>query len=69
MYSYCNIVPLNCLSYFSFIASLFSFHSCFGRPFDLILIVSTIVEELIELYLFYIFIFNGLYKLSHFHHV
>ena len=55
-----EILPWNCLSYFSFIASSFCLLCCFGKPFGLILI-------LIVLVLYFSFI-NGLNKLLYFLH-
>ena len=38
--------------------SCFCFHSYFGRPFGLILILRTLVEKLVEFQLFYAFLYT-----------
>ena len=55
--------------YISVSNSFYSFHSYFEKPFDFILIVSTVAEKLVELYACHILFFvNGLKKLLCFLH-
>lgn len=61
-----NTFSGNCLSYFSFKTSSFCFHSYFRKHLNLILIITTIVEKMVELYKFSFI--NSFNKLLLFHH-
>ena len=56
----CTVSATSChgiIFHISVSTSSFLFHSYFGRPFDLILIVSTVVEKLTEFYIVYFFFY------------